>query len=132
MESEKTIKIYSYKKVWNVEKKIYTISKVTLPVPINPFDLVAYLGAAIFIVVLGKIFPVIASMPMIIRVVLVPYGMTYYLVRVKLDGKNPFKFLIGYIQYFFTEKGQYLQQFRKNPERQQTVKMNWECSMGID
>ena len=35
---QKKVTIYSYSKVWKVEKRIYAIQNLVLPVPIDPWQ----------------------------------------------------------------------------------------------
>lgn len=132
MEENRTVKIFSYKKVWKVEKKIYSISNINLPVPVNPYDLGAFLGIALFMLLLGKIIPIVAAIPTVIRFVIIPYGISHYLMKMKLDGKNPFKFWLGCIIYFFTTKGSFLQMFKSYPDKKEKITLNWKCSRGIE
>lgn len=130
--NDNRVKIYSYKKVWSVEKKIYSFSNIKLPIPINPYDLLAYGVVALGFLLLGKIFPFINRIPAILRYIALPYLIAAYIMKVKLDGKNPFKFFLGCIKYFFAVKGSYLQLFRKHAERKnETIRFNWNCSMGV-
>ncbi len=131
MEENRSVKIYSYKKVWKVEKKIYSISNINLPIPVNPYDLLVFLGVAIIMLILGRIIPAVAAIPTVIRFVMIPYGIAHYLMKMKLDGKNPFKFWIGCIIYFFTTKGYYIQLFKGHPDKKEKIVLKWQCSRGI-
>jgi len=130
MEKNK-VTIFSYTKVWNVEKKMYSFSNITLPRPINPFDLVAFIGVALGMLLLGKIIPVITQLPDVIRFVAIPYGIVNYLMKKKLDGKNPLRYFFDCIMYFFTVRGSYLQQFKKYADKKEKMSLKWNCSMGI-
>lgn len=128
---EKRIKIYSYTKVWKWEKKIYSISNIPLPMPVNPYDLLYFVGFALLMVVLGKIIPAITAIPVVLRFVAFPYIITTYLMKKKVDGKNPIKYFAGCIRYFFMERGSYLQTFKRHPDRKEKLSIKWNCSMGI-
>lgn len=128
---EKKITIYSYTKVWKVEKRIYALYGLTLPRPVNPYDLLAAVGVALVIYVVGLIIPIITAIPAIIRLGVFPYFIAGYLMKKKLDGKTPIKFVKGYIVYLLTICGYYLQAFQKHAEREKTVKLKWKCSMGV-
>lgn len=127
---EKKVKIYSYTKVWKWEKKIYAISNIPLPVPVNPFDLLYFIGIALFMLILGKIIPSITVVPVMLRFVAFPYIVTNYLMKKKVDGKNPVKYFIGCLKYFFT-KGTFLQVFKRHPDKKEKITLKWQCSMGI-
>lgn len=125
------IKIYSYTKVWKVEKKIYSISNIPLPRPINPFDLLGFIGTALFMLIMGLIIPVTANIPAVIRFIGIPYGITNYLMKKKLDGKNPIKYFAGCIRYWITTKGNFIQAFRNHQEKKENVTLTWNCSRGL-
>jgi len=127
---EKKITIYSYSKVWKVEKKMYRLANIPLPVPINPYDLLYFAIIFVLMVFLGKILPFIAAMPTVIRFIMIPYFITGVLMKRKLDGKNPIKFFGGCIVYFLTEKASFVQLFKKYPKKSETITLNWKCSMG--
>lgn len=128
---EKRVKIYSYKKVWKVEKKIYTLGNLKLPIPLNPFDLLAYGGVVLFMLLLGKIFPAITHIPAILRNLVFPYLVAKYFMMIKLDGKNPFMFFLGYVRYCLFTKGRFMQGFRTFPDaKAKKMSLNWKCSKG--
>lgn len=130
--SDNRVTIYSYTKVWRVEKKIYSFSNIKLPIPINPYDLLAYGVVVIVVLLLGKIFPVINQIPAILRYIALPYLIATYVMKVKLDGKNPFKYFLGCVRYFLSVKGSYIQLFQKHPERKsERIRFDWSCSLGI-
>lgn len=127
---KKKVKIFSYTKVWRVEKKIYSISNKPLPRPINPYDLLAFAGVVLFMIILEHILPFMTAIPTVIRYVGIPYMIVVYLTKKKLDGKNPIMYFGGCIIYFFTTRGTYLQRFKKYPDKQEKINLNWNCSMG--
>ncbi len=130
---ENKIKIFSYAKVWKVEKKIYAISRFSLPRPISPYDLLAFAGVVLCMMLFSKLIPLLAVMPVIIRYIGIPYAIVAYLTKKKLDGKNPLKYFSGCILYFFTVRGTYLQLFHRNRnmQKKEKITLNWNCSMGV-
>lgn len=127
----KKITIYSYNKVWKVKKKIYSIQNFVLPVPIDPFQILYFSCAFIFIVILGNILPFIKLIPTVIRCIAIPYGITTFLMKKKLDGKNPIKFFIGLMVYVFVERNSYYERFKRGiRKRNSNMKLNWNCSRG--
>lgn len=131
-EEENRVTIYSYEKVWKVEKKIYTLGNLKLPVPINPYRLLAYVGGALFMVLLEKLLPAVRQIPGIIRYIAFPYLVANYVLKVKLDGKNPVMFLFGYIRFLITAKGRYIQLFRRYPDKRgEKLMLDWSCSMRL-
>ncbi len=128
-EKTEKIQIYSYAKVWNLEHSIYSIGNVNLPVPIHPNNALYFIGSFLFIIILGKIFPLINLFPVIVRCLIIPYAITYVLRKKKLDGKSPIKYFIGLLIYELFIDGRYFERFKGYSERPQIEKMNWICSV---
>lgn len=129
-DDKKSVTIYSYTKVWKVDKKVYSISNVKLPIPINPYELLSYIGVALIMVFLGKILPFVTHIPAILRYVMLPYLITRCMTRLKLDGKNPVKYLAGCLGYLVTAKGTFRQSFKNFPNKKTKLELNWSCSVG--
>ncbi len=55
--------------------------------------------------VIGRIFPLVNNIPVVLRYCMLPYVTVKYLMKVKLDGKNPVKYFCGYLRFLFTRKG---------------------------
>lgn len=127
---DKKITIYSYTKVWKIEKKMYRLVNIPLPVPVNPFDLLYFVIVFVFMVILGKLVPFIAAIPVVIRCIAIPYFITGVLMKKKLDGKNPIKFFAGCMIYYLTEKAFFTQLFKRYPKKEKAVTLHWKCSMG--
>lgn len=131
-ETEKKINLCSYKKVWRVEKKIYSIDKLPLPVPVNPLSVLYTLLISIFIFLIGKIIPFINYVPFIIRLAVIPYFLSNYMMKKKLDGKNPIRYFLGYIKFQFIDKKKYMEYFNEytSNSETETIKLYWNCSIG--
>lgn len=129
----KKIKLYSYSKVWTVEKKIYAIQNIVLPVPIKPYALLSFGGGIVFMLLVGKLIPAIAAIPSIIRFAIIPYGISNYFMKKKLDGKNPIKYFVGCIRYLIKDRNVFLEGFTEHSNYAETakVKLNWSCSQGF-
>ena len=97
-------RLRTYPRVWNYEKKIYAIENVRLIVPINPGELLYFAAGLAVAAALGKVLPVFAAVPFLIRYVLLPYALMKFLTKKKLDGKLPHLFFIGYIAYLTLPK----------------------------
>lgn len=129
---EERIKIYSYGKVWRIERKIYSLGNITLPFAVNPSEALSFFGALIVISLLIKIISPLAALPAVIRFFLLPYIITRYLMKKKLDGKNPVMYLAGLLGYWITESNTYIEGFRKYRDEEQVIKQNWRCSRRRD
>lgn len=131
MENEKVekIQIYSCQKVWKIEHSIYSVGNINLPVPVQPSNLLYFCGTFAIMALLCKLFPVLYSLPFVLRVFAIPYGITVFLRKKKLDGKNPIKYLIAWIKYELFENGKYFERFEGFSDRSEQKQINWLCSM---
>lgn len=129
MKSSKII-IYSYIKAWKVEKKIYTLQNLRLPFPVAPRFAGYLAGCWIFCGILFKIIPGANYIPGVIRAGIIPYGIAKYLMTQKLDGKNPLFYLRDLILFLLFEQGTIIEHFRKVPEKEKAIRLDWNCSKG--
>lgn len=97
----------SYNKINVVEKKIYAIQNLRLPMPINLYAASYFLVISAIIFVLGKVIPFIQEIPPIIRIFIIPFVITKYFRQKKLDGKKPYKFVIDWIVFMFNKNNEY-------------------------
>lgn len=58
-EKKQSIAVYSYRKVWFVEKKIYAFQNIVLPFPIAPYEVLEFLAVVGAMLVIGRIFPLV-------------------------------------------------------------------------
>lgn len=127
---EKTVKIYSYSKVWKVEKKIYSIGNLAIGVGIEIADILYTVLAIVVVLILGNLIPIINNIPWIYRFFVVPYGIMWVLRRKKLDGKNPIKYFFGLIHYLFFTKRNCIERFKQIRDKEEKIKINWVSSQG--
>lgn len=73
-------------------KKIYAFQNIVLPFPIAPYEVLEFLAVVGAMLVMGRIFPILNNIPVVLRYGMLPYVTVKYLMKVKLDGKNPVKF----------------------------------------
>lgn len=126
---EKNITIYSYTKVWKIEKKIYNIGNLVLPVPVDLWNAIYYLFAFLVVCMLQKAFPVITVIPAILRLGMIPYGIMYIVRKKKLDGKNPVQYFIGLAGYIWGSNS-YIERFDQHPAGKEKLILDWSCSEG--
>lgn len=131
MSSEKRqrIRIYSYTKVWKKQFKIYSFGNLVLPVPIDLVQIGYFILAIIISVVISAIFPFLSAVPVAIKFIMLPYLISQFLLRKKLDGKNPIKYFVGILFYLF-EKGSFLNRFAEHSDKEGDIKIYWNCSQG--
>lgn len=130
MEENKKLKLYSYTKVWKIEKKIYAIQNIILPVPVSPFDILAFAGTVVALMLLCRIFPPLTAIPGLLRYAVLPYALSNYLMKKKLDGQNPIKYFCGLMRHLLWERNIYLEGFKAYPLKGENMKWQWDCSRG--
>lgn len=128
-EEVQRIQINSYASVWKVEHSIYSIGNMVLPVPIKPYDLL-YMGSTVLVIAfLEKMLPFLASIPLVIKYLGIPYIGTTFMRKMKFDGKNPIRFFISYVRYALFEKEFYFERFRSYANTSKKYKMCGNCSV---
>jgi hypothetical protein len=126
-----TITLYSYSKVWKIEKKIYAVQNFTLPVPVDPWQILYFVGTWIVCSVIFGVIPGFTKIPVVLRSIALPLAISRFLMTKKMDGKNPLRFILGIIVFLFTEQGKCVERFVSVPENQKIVKLEWNCSEGV-
>lgn len=130
MEGEDKIIIPTYDKVWHVEKKIYAIQNLKLPVPVNPYQAGYFFLTAFAFLFLGKVITILQMIPVVVRFIALPYLLSNYLMKKKLDGKNPIKFFLDYMRYLIQDKGSYMERFGQYYKKKEQLTLHWNCSKG--
>ena len=125
---KRSIIIYSYNKVWNIENRIYSIQNLTLPVPIKPRELFYFLAVATIVFILSNLFSFLLMVPVILRYVIFPYLATQFLLKKKLDGKAPQKYLIGVVLYYL-KRFSYIERFQERiiGAKSEKISLSWYC-----
>ncbi len=116
--------INSYSKVWNIEQKIYAFFNFVLPAPILPMELLYFTGVFSVFFILSKFIFFISVLPTLIKYVIIPYLITRFLVRKKVDGKNPIAFFIDYC-LFLLNYNEYIEKMAIHKWKKEEYKVNW-------
>ena len=127
--SEK-ITLYSYHKIWKIEKKIYAIQNIVLPIPIDPWELLYFGATWVVCNVIFGLLPGVSNIPVMIRSIMLPFAISKFLMTKKLDGKNPLRYMLGVITFLFVEQGKSVEFFQTTPDKVATIKLTWNCSEG--
>ena len=125
--SEK-ITLYSYHKIWKIEKKIYAIQNIVLPIPIDPWELLYFGATWVVCNVIFGLLPGVSNIPVMIRSIMLPFAISKFLMTKKLDGKNPLRYMLGVITFLFVEQGKSVEFFHTTPDKEATIKLTWTCS----
>lgn len=127
MDESQRVRIYAYNKVWNVENKIYAIQNIILPAPISPQEFLYFMITAGITFLLGSLIPAVAGIPFILRFLVIPYLITQFLTKKKLDGKKPQKYLMDYVKYAFS-RNEYLERLQtRTGKKREKIKLCWVC-----
>lgn len=127
--SEK-ITLYSYHKIWKIEKKIYAIQNIVLPIPIDPWELLYFGATWVVCNVIFGLLQGVSNIPVMIRSIMLPFAISKFLMTKKLDGKNPLRYMLGVITFLFVEQGKSVEFFQTTPDKEATIKLTWNCSEG--
>lgn len=127
--SEK-ITLYSYHKIWKIEKKIYAIQNIVLSIPIDPWELLYFGATWVVCNVIFGLLPGVSNIPVMIRSIMLPFAISKFLMTKKLDGKNPLRYMLGVITFLFVEQGKSVEFFQTTPDKEATIKLTWNCSEG--
>jgi len=107
-----SIIIYSYRKYWRFKKKMYSFLGFRFGFGLDLID-VLYFIVGVGIVALINLIPLFKEIPALIKWGGIPFLLMKFLSSVKLDGKNPIKYFIGYIYYYLRIHKEAYEHFRK-------------------
>jgi hypothetical protein len=120
--------LHSYKRVWKVEKKIYAFQNLKLPVPVVPAQLGYFVLTLAAVALFDRFTPFISFIPPIIKYLALPFGLTQFLMKKKLDGKNPLKYFVDYIRYL-SDRSRSMEFFRPTDrEARDVIQLKWDCT----
>lgn len=97
MEMEK-VRLRTYRQVWGTERVIYQIERVRLPFPVSFRQAGVFASVVICMALLSRIPPVAGISPLL-RYLLIPGAITWFLTKQRLDGKPPLLWLFAMIRY---------------------------------
>jgi hypothetical protein len=99
----KKLTLRTYNKLWKMPFKIYSIDNLKLIVPINPWNILVFGIALVFILLLSKILFFI-KIPFIFKYAIFPWAVTKIADTVKLDGKKPYKYFFDMARFSLNPK----------------------------
>lgn len=97
----KQIRVYN--QVFRIEKTVYSIQGVHLPIPISYRQLAFFTGALFVMILLNKIPPFSWVEYFLIKFIAIPAIVAWFFTRKTLDGKAPHRFIICYLQHKFSK-----------------------------
>ncbi|MBA4542150.1 MULTISPECIES: TcpE family conjugal transfer membrane protein [Thermoactinomyces] len=96
----KQIRVYN--KVFRIEKTVYSIQGVHLPLPVSYRQMAFFVGTLMVMVVLNKFPPLSWVDYFLIKFIGIPALVAWFFTRKTLDGKAPHRFLMRVIEHFFS------------------------------
>ncbi|MBA4549180.1 conjugal transfer protein [Thermoactinomyces intermedius] len=96
----KQIRVYN--QVFRIEKTVYSIQGIHLPLPVSYRQMAFFVGALIVMVILNKFPPVSWIDFFLVKFVGIPALVSWFFTRKTLDGKAPHRFIIRWIEHFFS------------------------------
>jgi hypothetical protein len=89
----------TYNSVWKVEKVLYGIQDIPLPIPLT-YRQIGFFGGGVIIVWILNHFPPLSLLHLeLVEYVFLPGLFTWFFTKQLLDGKAPHRFLIRVVQY---------------------------------
>ncbi|HYG59332.1 MAG TPA: TcpE family conjugal transfer membrane protein [Symbiobacteriaceae bacterium] len=101
--TEDRLRLRTYSQVWRLERMIYRIERVPLPVPVTFGQVGVFVAATAAMAALSRLAPVAALSPAI-RYLLIPGLITWFLTRQSLDGRPPHLWLLTMAAYLFSPR----------------------------
>ncbi|WP_124726616.1 TcpE family conjugal transfer membrane protein [Staphylospora marina] len=96
----KQIRVYN--QVFKIEKTVYSIQGVPLPLPVSYRQMAFFAGALVLMVILNKFPPVAWVDYFLVKFVAIPAGVAWFFTRKTLDGKAPHRFLLRVAEHWFS------------------------------
>lgn len=102
MENENRVILRTYKSVWKIPRKIYSIDSIKLFVPVDVDQAMYFVASLCITYLLLKILPFLSYLPFVFKYVAIPYGLMKFFTKQKLDGKLPHKFFLDYVAFLMS------------------------------
>lgn len=102
------IKIYSTS--WKLEKMIYGVSDISFIVPLTITQIVWLFVSLLFIITFSDSFPLVYIDNALLKYLVIPIGITWFMSQKTFDDKKPFKYLLTVVLYLFRTKRTYRHQ----------------------
>lgn len=96
----KQIRVYD--QVFRIEKTVYSIQGIHLPLPVSYRQMAFFVGTLIIMVILNKFPPISWIDFFLIKFVAFPALVSWFFTRKTLDGKAPHRFIFRWIEHFFS------------------------------
>lgn len=99
--------IKSYTSIWNVEKIIYSLMNINLPIPLTFTQIAWFMGVLFADIIFRNIPPLAWTDNVLLKYIAIPAGLTWLMSQKTFDGKKPYSFLRSVIAYYIHPKVTY-------------------------
>ncbi len=97
-------KIKSYTGIWTVEKVIYAINDMQLPIPVTFTQITWFVLTMFFVIIFSGIPPLSLVDSTLSKYMGIPITITWLMSKKSFDGKKPISFLKSVISYHVKSK----------------------------
>lgn len=97
------VRLRTYRQVWTQERVIYQVERVRLPFPVS-FRQMGVFGATLLAMVGLSEIPPLALISPVLRYLIIPGAVTWFLTKQRLDGKPPIRWLFSLARFAFAPK----------------------------
>ena len=99
--------IKSYSSIWNVEKIIYSLMNINLPVPLTFTQMAWFMGVLFLSMIFRNVPPLSLTDNVLLKYFAIPAGITWFMSQKTFDGKRPYNFIRSAIGYLIRGKVTY-------------------------
>jgi hypothetical protein len=92
-----------YNQVFRIEKTVYSIQGITLPIPVSYRQLAFFVGALFVMLLLNTIPPFNWIEYYLVKFLGIPILVSWFFTRKTLDGKAPHRFLLRYFEHLMAK-----------------------------
>lgn len=100
-------KVKSYTSIWTIEKVLYSINDLQLPVPVTFTQMSWFVLALLTVIVFGNVPPLSLVHGALLKYVALPVGFAWLMSQKTFDGKKPFSFLKSVFLFAIRSKATY-------------------------
>jgi hypothetical protein len=97
----KQIRIYN--QVFRIEKTVYSIQGIPLPIPVSYRQLAFFVGTLCFMLILNAVPPFNWIEYYLLKFLGIPMLVAWFFTRKTLDGKAPHRFLFRYFEHLLSK-----------------------------
>lgn len=106
------ITLRTYAKAWKFDTVIYSVGDVTLPFAVNITQAGFFAASLLITMIICAVIPPLGKLPFMIKFVIIPFAGMKAATSLKLEGKQPHKWIFGFFKYLVIQP-KLLSRFKK-------------------